>query len=213
MKLWRKNLIICIILSLIMLSGCGLDRKDRIYVQDGNILSDGVVTYKRLPKDWSYIGEYPVKIGKVKGGNALYGSDDRGTIVQERKSWYADMEYAPFVLSSVEIPEVPTQDYDVYVVIFLKSGAHLLSETASEDFAQWYQANQSKKSSESEVTHNQPFAYAYITLRSIPGLRYNNFYYLVQGENVIYVTNDNGRILHRQYSNSAFYTEVLRLAQ
>lgn len=181
---------------------------NRVFRQVNGELTDGTLRYKDFPDHWEYIGEYPLKIGTVQGGNALYTSDNNGTFAQEAKPWYSSMNLAPWVLVDFEIPDVPNEDSEIRIAIY-RGASFYLSSKAREEFIAWYLMYMDRQADSFGVTYDQPFACVYFSMASVPELQYDGGYCLVQGEESVIITNSSGRILGSFDSDSAIYQEVM----
>lgn len=195
--------------------GCNFDQlydsqaNSRIFRQLNDELTDGTMTYKRFPDHWEYIGKYPLKIGTVQGGNALYTSDKEGTFVQEAKPWYSGMNLAPWVRTDLDIPNVPSKESEIRIAIY-KGASFYLSSKAREEFITWYLMYMDGQIQNFGATYEQPFASIYFTMVSVPELQYDGGYCLVQGEESLVITNSSGQILGLFDSNSAVYQEIMK---
>ena len=179
----------------------------RIFRQVNGELTDGTLSYKRFPDHWEYMGKYPLKIGTVQGGNALYTSDTEGTFVQEAKPWYSGMNLAPWVRSDFEIPSVPNEECEIRIAVYKGASFFLLSK-AREEFITWYLMYMDGQIQNSGVTYEQPFAGIYFTMVSVPELQYDGGYCLVKGEKSLIITNSSGQILGLFDSDSAVYKDI-----
>ena len=204
-------MILCFVL-IVAFGGCEVKQPideqadSRVFVIKDGKMTDGELIYKRLPDNWVYRGKYPYKIGTMKDGNALYASDKNGTIVQEAKSWYQDMEYWPWVLDSVEFPPEPDETFKVCISPFKGKGFYL-SEKAREEVITWYLDGRKNSFG---ITHDHVFASVFFEMEeSVPGLYYDGNYWLVFKEERLMIV-DNSDVIRGEFSpDTAFYQEVL----
>lgn len=180
---------------------------NRVFTISGDVMTDGVLSYRHLPEKWIYRGDYPYRIGRVQDGNKLYASDKNGFFVQEAKKWYADMAYRPWVLSTVELPEVPTDNVDVYVAV-QQQGEFVLSEQGHNAFMAWYLENLPGEAEGLQYLYTQPFAGIYFEMSSVPELQYDLDYRIVRGDGVLYVTNSDCLVIGTFGPETLLYQEI-----
>lgn len=204
----RKDSIVKIILLFLcvslLLQGCGKQTVgDRVFEIDRNCLTDGELYYKWLPDQWDYHGTYPFKIGKVQRGNALYASDRNGTIVQEAKHWYQDMDYRPWILENAEVPDKPGKRSDVLIEINREESFYL-SENARAEFMAWYLTYDSEIIGKTETKY---YAQIYPAVASVPGLIYKEGYRIVLADS-LYITDHSGNVCEIFESDTALFQEI-----
>lgn len=214
MNLRRVILWVCCLMLLSALVGCASKpltdplARIRVFTQSTKMLTDGERVYIRLPNNWSYQGDYPYQIGRVKGGNALYASDENGTFVQEEANPGACMEFAPWVLSSEEVPRVPMDNVDVYIGVYGEGyGRFKLSEQAQAQFMAWYLEHLPGVADGTRHLED-PLACIYFLMTSNPDLEYNLRYHLVQRDGVLYVTSRDWMVIGTFGPETLLYQEV-----
>ena len=208
---FTKRFALCLILMLAVV-GCtqklAFDEQanSRVFKIENEYMTDGVLEYRYLPRQWNYFGKYPYKIGTVQNGNTIYTSDKNGTVAQEAKSLLQDMEYRPWVLTSVELPDVPDETCGVRIAFFSGHSIFLSSE-AHNEFMSWYGSGKPKPIG---VTQEKPFAHVFFTAAGMPELQYDSKYCIVQGEDHIVIIDNSDLIIGLFNCETAFYREVTR---
>lgn len=196
MKMKKRVSVLCIVLlHLICFVNCQIkpltDTKAliRVFTQEEDILTDGIVTYTKLPDHWRYTGEYPLKIGRVNGGNSLYASDETGMIVKERKSVWADMEYSPWIREDIELPEIPSEDSTV-IIKTKDRHSYTLYGSAREEFIRWYRCylEETNDYSDLKLSDLQPCASITFSIDTLPNFEYSNRYWIKVDKDRVYIT-------------------------
>lgn len=196
------------VLFLLCLFGCG--DGGRVFVINGKSMSDGTVTYVRLPEKWYYFGRYSYRIGTVQEGNALLASDEEGTLVRERKPLLADMEYAPWVRSDFRFPVLYEEydEMDIEISIYRQWDSLILSEQAKSEFIEWARKVESGEIRNKGKNYGQSFASVYYSFPNIPNLGYDPKYHLIHGYSGIVVVDSSGNVIGTFGSDTAFCKEI-----
>ena len=205
MKRMKKILtFVCAALLLFCVFGCG---DQRVFEIKNGTMSDATVTYVRLPNNWYHMGSYTNRIGKVKGGNALYGSDEDGTFVQERKPLLADMEYAPWVRSDYQFPAL-YEDMEINILLYGEKESVILSEQAKAEFIEWARKYDAGEINSVDKNNKQPFASVCYLFPIAPDLTYDPDFWLIEDDAAISVKDLTGTIIGSFDSETAFYKET-----
>ena len=196
----RSIFLLIFITVFILLAGCGnkpltdSEANGRTFIKEGDTMSDGVLTYVRLPDNWSYEGRFPYLIGTVKDGNPLESSDKEGTVVRERRESWGSMEYAPWIQTGFELPDLPPDDSDV--VLTLWTGKRFsMDEQMRREFLDWFYAysQEEDKADQPQMnTNGMRYANISFTTDRFPGFRYDCSYILVIDDGCDYIVD-----LHR----------------
>ncbi|MBQ7278428.1 MAG: hypothetical protein IJR17_04420 [Clostridia bacterium] len=205
-RLWMFALVAVMVLSFCI--ACGQSKAPMSgsteFVKSISSMTNGTLEYKRLPKNWRYRGKYPYRWGTVKGGNKLYASDEEGSFVQERKSWFQDMDYAPWMLSSIELPKMPVEDIDVHI----SRASCVISGAALDEFMEWYRTYAAEGTVLSDSSWTKTFAVIYFTLTSNPDLEYDCRLSLRDGIEGIEVLNDKSQVVNIIKPDTALYRQI-----
>lgn len=180
----RFSAIAVVAAAVLLFAGCVRELPE--YRYSWNELTDGRTVYKPLPEGWEYAGEFSVLAGTVEEGNALYASED-GLFVREKKNILQDMEYAPFVRSDVELPEISQETCSV--TVFPNEGEpHTLSDTAKAEFF----GLMGGLSDGDETQGEGSAAEVFITVPGIGGLRASGGFSVERRENGYYLVGSDG---------------------
>lgn len=193
------------VLFLLCLFGCGDD--GRIFVIQGESISDGMVTYVRFPEKWYYSGRYSYRIGTVQKGNALLASDEEGTFVREKKPLLADMEYAPWVRSDYRFPTL-YDGMEIEIVKYRRQGTLILSEQAKSEFIEWAKKVESGEIRNTGKNYGQPFASVYYLFSSAPNLEYDPDFTLIYDNAAIVIVDSTGNVIGTFGPDTAFCKEI-----
>lgn len=121
------------------LPAIGYDVPDRTFTwTEGNLLTDGTVSFAPLPPDWQYIGEFPVCIGRVEGGGKLFASSEEAVLVQEESPIGASMNWREQLRTDTALPEVGVDT--CVAVVKTKEGSEELPEEATIELCSLYAA-------------------------------------------------------------------------
>ena len=140
-----------ILVSLIALLGC---QKQDLYVKGDDELTNGIITYHHLPDHWYFTGDYSFRIGAVKGGNALFASDENATIVKERKPLFDDMDYAPWIRDDVMLPDLCSDQVEIRINL-IEYGTYVLEGQEKDEFIHWFQMYQNGETEEYDLAHTK----------------------------------------------------------
>lgn len=213
MKRRYRAIIVCMIFLMFTASlGCrtvlytDAAAADRVFTISGDTMSDGKTTYKPLPKNWRYYGDYPYQIGSVKDGKALYASDETGMIVKEKKPLFADMDYISRVREDIDLEHMSEKDYCI-VVDNARSGELVLSEQAKAEVLDWYRAYQNRRNESDTAYHGKTGSKMYFAHPALHDLRYKSEFLLASDADAIYVVDLDGHALGTFRTDTAFFRE------
>lgn len=180
---------------------------NRVYTINGDVMTDGTITYQRLysENDWNYRGNYPYKIGTVKGGNALFASEETGIVVREQKNLLQDMEYRPWIRSDAVFPDPFGDDCHISVLLLHSTYVSLSDEAKAEVLV--CRSSYLTSSGIHGKTTDKPFGWLYFESNAIPGLYYDPDYTLVESGDRICIVN-NYSIVGSFGPDTAFYREI-----
>ncbi len=214
MKTLSRFLSVCLLVMLLAASfGCRSvpytdeQATDRVFVISGDTMSDGVLNYRRLPKNWRYEGDYPYRIGTVQGGDALYASDETGIVVKKKKPLLADMDYVSYVRSDVDLESMSEADCNLIAEIY-HVGELTLSEQAKTEFLEWYHAYKSGTNGSNTVYHGISRSKIWFSYPSLNELWYKGQFTFVREDNSISIIDTDGRVLGSFASDTALYREI-----
>ncbi len=180
-----------------------------VFVKSKDCLTNGSLVYRHLPENWYYSGDYTYQIGKVKGGNALLSTDAVGTIVKEKKPLLADMDYAPWILETAQLPDLYGDDINV-VVSIQNQGKFVLSEHAHQEFITWFQKYQDGMISKTNgiSLKDKPYIAVRFACVSVAGLLYDCDLTIKTNANAVFVLDNNGAIIGTFDETTQVYREV-----
>lgn len=175
----KKRFILPIIVLCAPLCGCylpaiGYEVPNRMFVRtEGNLLTDGAVSFAPLLPDWQYIGEFPVCIGRVEGGGKLFASSEEEVLVREEAALAASMNWREQLRSDAELPALSPDS--VTAVLWISGTNAELSPEAAAMLCALYLGREDKGVSDvgnamSILDHH--WATVYFTFPFFPGLRF-----------------------------------------
>ncbi len=179
----------------------------RIFVKTGDYVTDGTLGYCRMPDGWRDSGRYPYLMGKMKGGNRVYAADPDGMLIRERKSWYQDMEYVPFVRDDVEIPARPDETCEVLICTHQGDSFYLTGDAREEAMA-FYLPRLDNKKMQIGTIEAEPIADLRVVPKSVPELMYSEGYCIVLERDDLYMTDYRGTVYAVFDGSSAIYKAV-----
>ena len=194
----KRAFIAFIAILIIFMNGCHKDNptndadNQRAFMINDNALSNGTLTYIRLPKCWYYDGDFPYRFGVVQGGRTLYSADESGTIIKEKKPLLADMDYAPWIRDDTILPDLYGEEITVTIYFMDKDSFHLTGQ-AKDEFIEWFGGYQSGNNKAMiYIPQEQPIGYIVFESTEIPGLYYDCDLLLVQlSSEIVIVDNSN----------------------
>ena len=180
-----------------------------VFIKNNDTLTNGTLNYKHLPEDWYFFGEYPYRIGRIKGGRALFASDENCSFVKENKPLLADMDYSPWMREDYVLPELDNTDLEVSVHIYKRTneGYVYLDGQAREDCVNWFDSYRNGKSTTAGAVDGKHIGSLKLYYSSIPGLSYVRYFGIYQKKDTVYIVDNNQNIIGIFNKETALFQE------